>query len=291
MIDMTKLMALVTAKQKENQKLSVIRPKAGQNRYVLLPGWDENNREIFWHDFGDHWIKDFHNVNSSGKPAIVANVICEEKTRKAECPICNLVREGLSRCKTDEEAAFLRSNYASKQGYLLNVLALDSETPTEPQVLHVGRTVFEQILALVGSWGGAIFDASNPQIVTITRSGAGLSTSYIVQVSPEKYALKKGIIEKIHNLDDFCAPSDPNVVKNAIHFFTSAGLALGAAEAAPAIAAPKIAEVAAAPAPAPEPEVIVEQPLAEAVDETIDMATVSASSQGEAEDLLKSLGL
>ena len=51
---------LATAKNKSaaiKQRAKTVKPKDGQNKIVLLPGWRKGEEHVFFHDFGQHYIK------------------------------------------------------------------------------------------------------------------------------------------------------------------------------------------------------------------------------------------
>ena len=182
MMDTTKLMALMkNKKQSLKQKAKTLKPNPGANRYVLLAGWKKGEEHVWFHDFGQHYVK-----NAAGE--IQAVYPCADKTYGNACPIC----EGLSkaiRSTTDDDTLKLLKEAASGQSYLFNVLALDSEDDATPQILEVRKSVFGQIVDLVEEWGAAVFDGEAPQIITINRDGKGLNTKYSVQISPKKHTL------------------------------------------------------------------------------------------------------
>lgn len=222
-MDANKLMELIkNKKQALKQKAKTIKPNPGSNRYVLLPGWRKGEEHVMYHDFGQHYIK-----NSAGE--IQAVYPCADKTYGNPCPIC----EGLSRAikmATDDETVNLLKEASSKQSYLFNVLALDAEDDTTPQILELGKNAFSQMLDLFDEWGAAILDSETPQIIVINRDGKGLNTKYSVQVSPKKHTLPKGVLAKLNNLDDYVRQENEEQQRRALNAISSVAGLLPAAD-------------------------------------------------------------
>lgn len=217
-MDATKLMELMkNKKQALKQKAKTLKPNPGANRYILLPGWRKGEEHIWFHDFGQHYVK-----NAAGE--IQAVYVCADKTFGNPCPIC----EGLSKAikmTSDDETVALLKEAASGQSYLMNVLALDADDDATPQILEVRKSVFGQFVDLIEEWGAAMFDPETPQIVTVNREGKGLNTKYTVQISPKKHTLPKGVLSKLNNLDDYVRQENEEQQRRALGAINSvAGL-------------------------------------------------------------------
>lgn len=217
-MDASKLLELMkNKKQALKQKAKTLKPNPGANRYVLLPGWRKGEEHVWFHDFGQHYVK-----NAAGE--IQAVYVCADKTYGNPCPIC----EGLSKAiksTLDDETVALLKEAASGQSYLMNVLALDSDDDATPQILEVRKSVFAGIVDLIEEWGGAVFDPESPQIITVNRDGKGLNTKYTVQISPKKHALPKGVLSKLNNLDDYVRQENEEQQRRALTAISSvAGL-------------------------------------------------------------------
>lgn len=208
-MDATKLMELMkNKKQALKQKAKTLKPNPGANRYILLPGWRKGEEHIWFHDFGQHYVK-----NAAGE--IQAVYVCADKTYGNPCPIC----EGLSKAikmTSDDETVALLKEAASGQSYLMNVLALDADDNATPQILEVRKSVFGQFVDLIEEWGAAMFDPEAPQIVTVNREGKGLNTKYTVQISPKKHTLPKGVMSKLNNLDDYVRQENEEQQRRAL---------------------------------------------------------------------------
>ncbi|WP_151708874.1 regulator [Acinetobacter brisouii] len=213
-LDVTKLLA--TAKNKSNaikSRADTYKLKDGANRIVLLAGWRKGEENVFYHDFGTHFIKD--SLESSAKPK--ATYLCLDKTYGRDCPVCEAIALMGQQATTDDQVELVKQCRANPQ-YLLNVLALDSDAPNDPQVLSIGKIAFGAILDLLEEWGAAVFDPQNPQVITINREGKGFNTKYTVQVSPRKINMNATeVYGKIHNLDEFVAQENEENMKRALN--------------------------------------------------------------------------
>lgn len=208
-MDAAKLMSLMKSKKASlKQRDKTLKPTDGSNRYVLLQGWRKGEEHVWFHDYGQHFVK-----NAAGE--LVAVYLCLDKTLGNPCPVC----EGLNRATratTDDDTLKTLKEAGSGQRYLVNVLALDTDNETTPQILEIGKLAFSQLVEVVEEWGATIFDSAEPQIVTISRSGKGLLTKYSVQVSPKKFAMPKGIVAKINNLDEYVRQESEEGQRKAI---------------------------------------------------------------------------
>jgi hypothetical protein len=217
-MDISKLAALMKKKKADlKQKAKTIKPNPGANRYVLLPGWRKGQEEQWFHEFGQHYIK-----NEADE--IQAVYPCMEATYGKPCPIC----EGLNRAikaTTDDSAVELLKKAKAGQSFLLNVLALDSEDPNTPQILEVRKTVFGQLVETIEEWGAGVFDPDTPQILVINREGKGLSTRYTTQPSPKKHPMPSGVLSKLNDLDEYVRQENEEQERRAIGAINSvAGL-------------------------------------------------------------------
>lgn len=195
-MDMTKLAALMKNKKAAlKPKEKTIKAKPGTNRYVILPGWQKGSEEIFFHEFGQHYIKD-------GAGQIQAVYPCADKTFGRPCKCCQGLAAAMGEAQSDAVTELLKEA-KSKGNFLLNVLELDGETPNEAQVLEVGVGIFTDMVAVAEQWGETMFDKDEPQILTIERSGKGMSTRYNVQISPKKVAMPRGVLDKLRDLTEF----------------------------------------------------------------------------------------
>lgn len=188
-------------KQETGVRQKTIKPKAGRNRYRILPGWDAND-PAFFHDFGQHFIKD-----SSGQ--VKAVYVCVDKTYGRPCDICSAV-EAAIRATQDDATVNMLKEAKSGGRVLLNVLELDGPTPTEPQILEVAPSVFNGrkgvggIVQLFDDYP-TLLDPQNGFDIVITKTGTGKNdTAYSVIAVPGK-PVPADALGKIANLATFVA--------------------------------------------------------------------------------------
>lgn len=220
-MDMSKLMSKIADKKQALKTTErTIKPNPGMNEYVILPGWRENEPETLHHDFGAHYIKD-----AAG--TILAVYPCADKTYGKPCAVCSSLNAAMQSAGNDATLETLKEA-ASRQVYLINVLALGSDKPNDPQILEVSKTVYSAILDVLASWAGSVFDANNPQVVTINREGKGLNTRYTVGISPKKVAMPKDVMKRINNLDEYVKQESEDQQRRALSAIATASGALPA---------------------------------------------------------------
>lgn len=255
MLNFDMLKAKIANKTKEFDKRErPVVPKPGDTSIVLMPGWKADAREVFWHEFGGHYIR-----SNDGK--VSAFYPCDNAIYNKPCPICAMLRKA-SAMTTDQAVLDQIKQMNANTVYLVNAIVL-GENNNEPVVFQLSKTAFEQLLNTIGSWAQAVFDEQNPQVLTIKRSGTGFDTKYLVSVSPEKFTLKPDTYSKLHNLDDYVNQRTDALMQktaNAISATLGVSMALPAptvAAPAPAIQAPAMAQPVApvAPAQVVEPQI------------------------------------
>lgn len=219
-MDTSKLLEMMKQKKAAlKSKDKTIKPQPGSNRYILLPGWRKDEQHVWFHDFGQHYIK-------NAADEIQAVYPCNEAIYGKPCPIC----DGLNRAQhaaADDETVELLKKAKAGRSYLMNVLALDSEDPTTPQILEIRSTAFGQLLETVEEWAGTMFDPDEAQIFTISREGKGLNTKYSVSVSPKKQAVPKAAYAKLTNLDEYVAQESDEQKRKALSAINSVAGILG----------------------------------------------------------------
>lgn len=186
---------------------STIKPKQGKSRYVILPPYKDDGS--WHHNYGQHFIKD-------AADQLQAIYICSDRTNSEPCPICDTMAEAQRTVGVSDPAVaeLIKKQYA-RQEFLIGVLALDTDTPDDPQVLQVGKTVFDQLVTLVESWAEQVFDPTNPQIIVIERTGTGIQdTKYTAQPAPNRHTYKKAV--KSIDLDEFVKQESEQAEKKAL---------------------------------------------------------------------------
>lgn len=217
-MDFEKLAASLKAKKAAmKQKNKTIKPNPGENRYVLLPGWRKGEEHIFDHAFGQHFIK-----NAAGE--IQAVYPCLSATYDRQCPVCDGIASAMRLADGDDVVKQLEEASCGfkKRTHLVNVLALDSEDPTTPQILELRKSAFEQLIKISDEWMLTLFDPNEPQIIVVNRDGKGLTTKYTVQISPKRHQMPKGALEKLHDLDEYVTQENEETQRRALNAINSA---------------------------------------------------------------------
>jgi hypothetical protein len=240
------LQDLIASKQKElKAKANRVRPiklSAGKHIIRVLPSW-RGAGQAFWHDFGQHFIKD-----DSGEMASV--YLCLDKTFGKQCPVCDAIKTASKAARNDQQIALLEQAKSGGAQYLINVLHRnDREKANEPQVLQVGATVFEAILALFDDYGD-VTDINTGYDLVIERTGTGRKdTRYSVRPLPKEKCkpVAKEVLDRLVNLDDYVAQeSDPELNKALTAVGACVGLLPKPAHDAPTLSAGRSAPALAA---------------------------------------------
>lgn len=198
---MTDIMDIVNSKRanikaQSGRREKTHKPQPGKNRYRILPSWRDAslNDPTFFHDFGQHFIKD-----QAG--AIKAVYLCTEKTFGKPCPVCEAVAEGIMSGADDITVKALE-NAKSKGRILFNALHAEGEDPKSPVILDLTPTTAEKVLDLMGEYGDITALTGGTEIV-ITRTGTGLNTEYSVMPAAKSPDVDPAVMAKLHNLDDY----------------------------------------------------------------------------------------
>jgi hypothetical protein len=259
------LMDLLAKRKAQTGGQKTIKPKAGRNRYRILPGWRKNGDPTFFHDFGQHFIKD-----AAGQ--VKAVYICTDKTFGRPCEVCDAVAQGIQ-MSTDDVMKKRVEEAKSSGRVLLNVLELDGPQPTVPQILEVAPTVFNGkkgvggIISLFDEWPNML-DPNTGNDIIVEKSGAGLDTAYSVQIAGASKPVPADALTKLCDLDAYVLQENEQAQQRALASVRSvAGLpppsntpTLGYAPAAGAVASPYAAQPA---------------PPAWEVDETLDIGALA----------------
>lgn len=226
MFDIQKMYQKLDATKKtfvRNEK--AFRFPAGNTDIVLLQGWNPNDRETFFREYGAHFIK------QNGK--VVAFYPCDAIINNAPCPICQAITSARSMTNDDEVLKNLREA-SSNRSFLVNAIVLKSDNPN-PQVVEFSKTAFEQLIESISAWGAKVFDTQSPMVLRITRSGTGFDTKYMVTVTPDQFNLPAGTMDNLVNLDDYVDQASDKLLNKAKMALTASVPALATATlAAPA---------------------------------------------------------
>lgn len=191
-MDATKLMSLM-----QDKKASLARrdkasqPKPGDNRIVLLPGWRKGEEHVWFHEFGQHFIK-----NTAGE--IKAVYPCADATYGKPCSICDGLAQAQRSTKDDDLINALGEAKAGRV-VMINALDLGSDQPNTPVPYAIKRGVFGDLVTLVEQWGVQVFQKE----LLISRVGKGLNTKYSIQITPKDVMVPPAVLEKLIDLDEY----------------------------------------------------------------------------------------
>lgn len=208
-MDYAKLLAKIQAKKKEfikNEKPVGVKP--GINKIILMPGWNKDAPEVFWREFGAHYIKD------AGTGKVAAYYPCDNVIYgRDDCPVCMALAQASRMTNDDATLELIKQARAGTQ-FLINAILI-GENNNAPVIMALSKTAFEQLMNIILSWGNAIFDPAQPQVIQIDRSGTGFDTRYLVSVTPEKFTLPADTMSKVRNLDDYVNQRTEALAKKA----------------------------------------------------------------------------
>ncbi|MDR9847121.1 hypothetical protein [Herbaspirillum huttiense] len=218
-MDLEKLKSLMAAKKQSMKKTEkTVKVSPGKNRIRLLPGWRKGEEHVWFHDFGQHFIKD-------AADQIQAVYVCTSATFETRCPVCEALANATRAAGDDTVAETLEKAKASRT-VLVNALMLDSNEPNTPVILELKRGVFAELVTIVEEWGASVFDLDNGQEIVINREGKGLNTKYSAQISPKKYPVPAAALTKLNNLDDYVKQESEEQQRRALGAINSvAGIA------------------------------------------------------------------
>lgn len=258
---MSSLLELLKQKKQDiaaGRRRKTIKPAEGTTRYRILPSWRKSPGQPFWADFGQHFIKD-----AAGQ--IQAIYICTDKTFGKPCAICDAVRQGI-KSATDDTTMKLLKDAGANARVLVNAVKYDhAGNPSDVEILELAPTAFEALLGVAAEWeeaGQSIMDLTTGRDVLVTRTGTGLNTKYVVQVSAKSTPAPAGCMDKVHDLDAYVQQESTEMATRALNSVRavsgllpapSVASGLPAAAAAGAMSIADEYEVAAAPAPRPTP--------------------------------------
>lgn len=246
---MTNLAAIQELLKKKKAALKgagkTIKPKQGKNNYVILAPWRGGGDGQFWHDFAVHFVKDAADQLQSA-------YVCVNETLGKPCAICDSLAAAQATVgAANPEVAELLKKAKAGTSYLVNVLALDSDTPDVPQVLALGKSAFDNLLTVMEEWGDQISDAASPQVVCIERTGTTMTdTRYTVQATSKRHTYKTKV-EPI-DLDKFVAQESEEGERKALYALrniTKAGPVTTRLPGKPSGDAPQLANAAKAGVP------------------------------------------
>lgn len=208
-MDAKKLMELMASKKASMKKAEkTVKVSPGKNRIRLLPGWRKGEEYVWFHDFGQHFIKD-------ASDTIQAVYLCTDATFEKPCEVCQSIARAAQSATDDATVEVLAKAKASRT-VLVNALMLDSSEPNTPVILEIKRGVFAQLVEIVEEWGPSVLDPAEGKEIIINRDGKGLNTKYTAQISPKTYPVPPAALTKLNNLDDYVKQESAEQQRRAI---------------------------------------------------------------------------
>ena len=199
----TNILDVIKAKRAQlNQNSnSTVTLKAEKNIVRILPNWAGDPNGIFFHDFGQHWIK-----NQKGETKAV--YVCNQSTFGTDCPICEALAHAAASTTDEATLEAIKESRGSRR-IILNAMYFNGQhdnAKTKPCVLEIPPSVFDQILSQAETYaaeGINIFDLNSGHNLIIEKKGSGRSTEYLVSVSPKSVAAPEGVMEFVKDLEAF----------------------------------------------------------------------------------------
>lgn len=207
-LSLMELIAQKKASLKSGNRQKTIKPPEGRSKFRILPSWREGGDPQFYHDFGQHFIKDTTDT-------LKAVYVCVDKTFGKPCEICSALSHAMNNTSDEVMQEALKKSRASGR-VLVNALHVDGPTPTEPQILELSPNTFAEYLNIVSEWGAEVLDLSGGKDIIIERTGKGLQTKYSVQVAAKSADVPAAVMKKVVNLDEYVAQESDEQAKRAL---------------------------------------------------------------------------
>jgi len=195
------LLAALAAKQAQASRQRTAKLPSGRSRWRVLPTWKTNGDPTFWHDFGQHFIKDAANQ-------VKAVAVCMSRTFNQPCEACDLLARAISQSGDDLTKKRFEDMLAGSK-VLVNALHIDGPQPNVPQLLELPPSVFTGKKGVGGLIGlmqqyPQMLDPAAGFDVIIEKSGSGMDTSYAVNpvVGPSN-PVPAEALTKLHDLDAY----------------------------------------------------------------------------------------
>lgn len=170
----------------------------GQSKWRILPSWRGAGEYQFWHDFGQHFVKD-----EAGD--LKAVYVCVSKTYTRDCPICEMIEAAWD--ATDDDGRAILKESIARGRVLVNAIRVDGDGDDSPVILELPPTVFEKVcdIGLLDDYGDDFITLDKGVDITFTRSGKGMNTEYSVNAARKSRAIDPSVMKRIANLDDYVA--------------------------------------------------------------------------------------
>lgn len=235
----------------------------GKTTLRILPN-PKNPDDLFYHDFGLHWVKSKTEKNAQGKDKIVGVALCVSKAYDEPCPYCEAVSEALGHVDdnahsfSDEEVKLIE-DAKSRHRVLINAAVRSSNGDYEVKLVELASTAFNALIDLIDEWGEDLVAPESGQDIVFQRSGAGINTKYTCMPAKSKGSdIGKDWTSQAIDLEAYVKSQIPKQDR-AIAAFNGIGTLadMSLTSSLPALSAPSTASTTSAPSeskPAPKPQ-------------------------------------
>lgn len=199
-LSLMELIAQKKASLKSGNRQKTVKPPENRSKWRILPGWREGGDPQFYHDFGQHFIKD-------ASDALKAVYVCVDKTFNKPCEICSALDHAIKNTSDDVMVEALQKSKASGR-VLMNALQVDGPNPDEVVILELAPSAFAHYIGILSDpdiGGPDVLDLQDGRDIIIERTGKGINTKYSVQVVTKARAVDASVMKKLVNLDEYVA--------------------------------------------------------------------------------------
>lgn len=175
------IISKVKKKAAETSRDRPIKPPEGKSVWRILPGWNKDEPAVFFHAFGQHYIK-----GTDGKIKVVIG--CVDRTYEKSCDICDMIAEAIKSAPDDATRDAIKDMRA-QQVYLVNAVRVDGKEGERetPVIMAMPKTLFEgALMDALQEYGEEMLDLDEGNDVVITREGKGFDTRYSLVVRSQK---------------------------------------------------------------------------------------------------------
>lgn len=203
----------------KSKGVRVYKWKPGKTLFRILPATDGGDWD---RRFGKMWLKSFDGQQKF-------SIGDRDITFGQADPIKDMIFKAMRAAPTEE----LKEHYKDMLAATKNVFqvliisvngAADPDAPnTEPQIVEVSETQFDNILAQFEAYTDMdpeydLAGKDSGHLFTCEKTGSGFDTKYTFLATPQKAPLKQEIIDKAHDLDAWIQGEFEGLEAKAIEF-------------------------------------------------------------------------
>ena len=205
-MDMNKLLEAAKARKaaidaRKASGAGVAKIPNGTSRWRILPGWRPESPEVYYHDFGQHWIKD-------REGNVLAVYVCEWDTFQRPCDFCAPLKESIRATKDDAVLKALKE-MTSRRTVLVNAVQISGvgfDATKANQAALLGLPI-----GVADTYANLFFQRLAEEInmlhltdgrdIVIEKTGTGLNTRYTVTDAAKNTPAPAGVMDSIVNID------------------------------------------------------------------------------------------